>query len=240
MTKGHGSELRIVKVKAPLSPTKLPGPMRPIQRSPAPSRAQALEALRATKGAASMIERVPALGQIGVWGEVAYWDACQTTGAAREAAESGVFIWGCDFPGALYNMSQGSAACLPYFAGKENLGDIAPPQNTGAGQVWCYFSAAANGLYLFVVQGQTYQLSDAPFGLPLNYTATIECLIDADSPYPLGEVAIPLGALVNAPFLINLPAGQYKFVIAQVSGAFFFNSLTAWIVPTRELGAQSD
>jgi len=125
MTKLDESELRIVEVKAPLSAPKLPGPTRPTQQRSAPSRAEALEALRATKGAASVIERVPALGQIGLWGELASWNACQTTGAA----EGGVFLWGCDFPGASWTMFDGSANCLPFFAGKENFGGITPPQN---------------------------------------------------------------------------------------------------------------
>ena len=59
-------ELRIVEVTQPLTPTKLPRSVRPMERRSAPTSAQALEALRATKGASSVIERVPALGQIGV------------------------------------------------------------------------------------------------------------------------------------------------------------------------------
>jgi hypothetical protein len=228
MTNLQELELRIVEVTEPLAPTKLPGSVGPRQRRSAPTRAEALEALRATKGAASMIERVPALGEIGIWGEVASWNACQTTGAA----EGGVFLWGCDFPGASWTMFDGSANCLPFFAGKENFGGITPPQNiTGAGQVWCYLNAPVNGLYLFVVQVETYVFDlAAP-----NYTATIECLIDSDSPYPLGIVTIPVGVVVNQPFLVGLPAGQYKFVIAQVSGAFFFQNLTAWTIPVFKL-----
>lgn len=228
MTKLSDIEVRIVEVKEPLAPTKLSGSVRPVQRRSAPTRAEALEALKATKGAASLIERVPALGQIGAWGEVASWNACQSTGAAAGLP----FLWGCDFLSSSWTMFDGSANCLPFFAGKENFGDITPPQNSvGAGQVWCYLNAPADGLYLFVVQVETYVFDlAAP-----NYTATIECLIDSNNAYPLGYVTIPIGEVVNAPFVVSLPAGQYKFVIAQVKGAFFFQNLTAWTVPILRL-----
>ncbi len=225
MTNRHELELQIVEVKKPLAPTKLSRSVRPMQRRPAPTRVEALEALRAIKGAESVIARVPALGQIGVWGEVASWNACEATGAAEDLP----FLWGCDFPGASWSMFDGSANCLPFFAGKENFGDIIPPQNiAGAGQVWCYLNAPVNGLYLFVVQVETY-VSD--FESP-NYTATIECVIDTDD---LGEVTIPTGVVVNHPFLVGLPAGQHKFVIVQGTGAFFFQNLTAWTVPVFKL-----
>jgi hypothetical protein len=221
MTKGRELELRIVEVKESLAPTKLPGPIKSMKRRPAPTRAEALEALRATKGAASLIERIAALGQPGLWGEVASWNACQTTGAAA----GDIFIWGCDFPGAAYNMFTGYANCVPYFAGKETLGGITPPQNVvGVGQVWCYLNAPLDGLYLFVVQMETY-----PWAEDSNLVATIECLIDSN--YPLGEVKIPIDTVVNQPFVVGLTPGLHTFVVAQVSGAFFFQNLTAWTIP---------
>jgi hypothetical protein len=228
MTKHDELELRIVEVTEPLAPMKLPGRVGPMQRRSAPTRAEALKAIQATKGAAALIERVPALGQIGVWGEVASWNACQTTGAA----EGLPYLWGCDFLSSSWSLFDGSANCLPFFAGKEDFGDITPPQNSvGAGQVWCYFNAPADGLYLFVVQVETYIFDlAAP-----DYTATVECLIDSNNAYPLGYVTIPIGEVVNAPFVVSLPAGQYKFVIAQVSGAFFFQNLTAFSVPVFKL-----
>jgi hypothetical protein len=222
MTKRRESELQIVEVKESLARTKLPGPIRPPQRRPAPTRAEALKAIRAAKGADSVIARVPALGQIGVWVEVASWNACQATGAADDLP----FLWGCDFPGASWDMLDGSANCLPFFAGSDNALGITPPGNNTR-QVWCYLNAPVNGLYLFVVQVESYVVDV----VDPNYTATIECLIDSDSPYPLGVVTIPVNEVVNKPFLVSLPTGQYKFVIAQVSGAFFFQNLTAWIVP---------
>jgi hypothetical protein len=225
MTKGHELELRIVEVKEPLAPTKLPGPMKRMKRRSAPTRAEALEALRATKGAASLIERIPALGQPGLWGEVASWNACQTTGAAA----SDIFIWGCDFPGSSYTMFTGYANCVPYFAGKEVLGGITPPQNVvGVGQVWCYLNTPIDGLYLFVVQMETYPGGE----VDPNFTATIECLIDSN--YPLGEVKIPIDTVVNQPFVVGLTSGLHTFVVAQVSGAFFFQNLTAWLIPVTK------
>jgi hypothetical protein len=219
MTNLEELELRIVEVKEPLTPTKLPGSIRTLQRRPAPTRAQALEALQATKGAASLIERIPALGQIGVWGELASWNACQTTGAA----EGGVFLWGCDFPGASWTMFDGSANCLPYFAGSENFEGIAPPRNI-TGQVWCYLNAPVDATYLFVAQLETYMEDYAYPG----YTASVDCFIDSEF---LGKVTFPTGVVVNPPFLVGLSAGLHNFQIVQVSGAFFFLNLTAWVIP---------
>jgi hypothetical protein len=48
-------------------------------------------------------------------------------------------------------------------------------------------------------------------------------------------VTFPVNVVVNQPFLVSLPVGQYKFVIAQVSGAFFFQNLTAWTIPVFKL-----
>jgi len=226
MTKRNELKLQIVEVKGSLTPTKLSRRLRPTPTRSAPTRADALEALKATKGFESVFERVPALGQIGVWGEMASWNVCQTTGAA----EGIPFLWGCDFPSSSWTMFDGSANCLPFFAGSDNALGVTPP-GKNARQVWCYLNAPVDGLYLFVVQVESYadDLADP------NYTASVECLIDSDSAYPLGAVTIPVDEVVNQPFLVNLTAGQYRFVIAQVSGAFFFLSLTAWIVPVFKL-----
>jgi hypothetical protein len=156
MTTRRESELQIVEVKAPLSPKKLPRPMRPPQRRPAPTRAEALEAIRATKGAESVIARVPALGQIGVWGDLASWNACQTTGAADGIPT----FWSCDFD-ATYTLSYCFEYCLPFFAAEETVAGT-PKTVGGVGQVWCYLNAPASGLYLFVVQVETPPITGRP------------------------------------------------------------------------------
>lgn len=110
--------------------------------------------MQATKGAASVIARVPMLRHTDLWGDPSYWDIGETKGAAR----GGVFLWDCDFPGNIWNTLDGYA----------NLS----------------------------------------FG-----TRTL----------------VP-GNAYNLPFVVVLSPGHHRFEIRQVSGAFFFESLTAWAV----------
>src|SRR5690349_2055813 len=114
---GHDEfELRVIESMETLPARELARAGSPIRRRAAPTRAEALDALRATKGAASVIERVPALTQIHVWGEIASWNVCETKGAAV----GGVFLWDCDFAGTAWTMEDGYDNCIAYFAGADN------------------------------------------------------------------------------------------------------------------------
>ena len=97
------------------------------------------------------------------------------------------------------------------------------PPDTLTGQVWCYFDALATGYYLFVAQLETY--------LNVGYAAIVECFIDSSS---FGTLTILTGHPHNHPFVANLAAGLHRFRIKQVTGAFFFEGLTAWQIPVFE------
>src|ERR1022692_1721135 len=125
-------ELRVVESTATLPARKLARPGPPIRRRAAPTPAEALEALRATKGGATVIERLPGLGETDAWGEIAYWNVCEAKGAAQNE----VFLWDCDFPGGAWTMFDGYANCVAYFAGADELSQVVPPDFL-TGQVWC-------------------------------------------------------------------------------------------------------
>ncbi len=211
-------ELRVVESMECLTARQLARQGPTMRRRAAPTRAEALEALRAAKGAASVIERIPMLRHPDIWGDPSYWDIAETKGAAR----GGVFLWDCDFPGNIWNTLDGYANRIAYFAGAENLGGIIPP-NKLTGQVWCYLEVPVDAYYTFVAQVQTYP--DQYYGP--DYVAVIECRIDDLS---FGTRTLIPGHGYNLPFVVVLSPGHHRFEIRQVSGAFFFESLTAWAV----------
>ena len=65
----------------------------------------------------------------------------------------------------------------------------------------------------------------------LGYAAVVECLIDSAS---FGALTILTGHPHNHPFVAQLAAGRHRFQIRQVTGAFFFEGLTAWQIPVIE------
>ena len=85
---------------------------------------------------------------------------------------------------------------------------------TATGRVNCYFNAAAAGNYSCVVQLQSY---------PTSSQAVVECLIDSHS---FGN--LPFTGTVLQPHFSALSAGGHHFRIRQVSGSFFFLSLTVY------------
>ena len=92
MEKHDESELRIIEVKGSLPAQQARRPVPPTLHRSTPTRAEALEGLRSMKGAASVIERLPALGDITMWGETAFWSVNEIKGAAFDP-----FFWDCDF-----------------------------------------------------------------------------------------------------------------------------------------------
>jgi hypothetical protein len=186
---------------------------------------EALDALRQLKGAQAAIERFPQLGQVEVWGEIATFTVCRTTGTAS----SGTFVWDADFPGVLLSLADAEDNCYVYFAGAESLGEVIPPQ-TLTGQIWCYFTVPEPGYYVFLPSAQTYP--DEYYGP--DYFATVECLIDDIS---FGEFQIRPSHPLDQPMLANLastskdPSVGHRFTIRQVSGAVFFWSLRVLRIP---------
>jgi hypothetical protein len=214
-------ELRIVDVKETLS---VPQILKLAPRESQPARltnADALEDLRSMKGADALIKRIPALGDIAVWHEVAYWAVCESSGSAL--VHDGPLYW--DHDDQSFNLQFNSLNCWVNFIGRDTfLGPtgqpITPPQNL-SGQVWCELDAPAEGYYLFVAN--LYRVFE---GGP----SIVEFCIDHVS---LGQAAITLGTGGSRhSFLLHLPLGRHRFLIKQVDGAFAFRSVSAWHVPS--------
>ena len=187
---------------------------------------EALDALRQADGAETVIDRLPMLEQPEVWGEVASFTVCETSGTAL----GGTFVWDADFPGNSLTLFDAETNCYAYFAGAEDLGGLIPPQ-TLTGQVWCHFAAPTTGYYLFLPSAQTYV--DQYYGP--DYYAAVECLIDDAS---FGEFQMRPGHHLNQPLIANLAATQnpnlaHRFTIRQVTGGVFFWSLQVWNIPVN-------
>jgi hypothetical protein len=210
-------ELRVVEAMETLPAMKLAGPGAPTRLRAAPTPAEALAAVRATKGAASVIKRVPGLEQTNLWEEIAHWNVCETKGAATE-----IMVWDCDFPGTSWRVRDALSNCFAFFAGAEQLGEVLPPQ-TFTGQVWCFLDAPRTGDYLFVAQMQTDGLDGS--------VATVDCFIDS---WSFGTLTLHSGQSNNHPFVAHLAAGHHQFTIKQITGGLFFERLTAWQIPVIE------
>jgi hypothetical protein len=222
MEKHAESELRIIEVKGSLPAQEARRPVTPTLQRSAPTRAEALEGLRSMKGAASVIERLPALGDTTVWGETAFWSVHEVKGAAFDP-----FFWDCDFASNGFSLAFADLNSVVMFWGSEPLfsleGDIAPPPNL-TGQVWCDLDVPAPGYYLFVAQVGAN-------GEPPDYVATVEFRLDDSS---IGYRNLFASGPPEQHFLLNLTAGIHRFIIRQAAGIFHFRTLSAWHIPVSE------
>ena len=223
MAKHAESDLRIIEVKGPGVARDSRRPVLPTLDRSAPTRAEALEGLRSMEGAHSVIERLPALGNITTWGETAFWSVNTIKGAAFDP-----FFWDCDF------MSNGFSLGFAYdngvvmFWGTELVGslegiDINPPPNP-TGQVWCDLDVPAPGYYLFSAQVGAN-------GDPPGYVASVEFCLDDSS---LGVRQLVAGGPYEQHFLLELTAGIHRFIIKQAAGVWHFRTLSAWNIPALE------
>jgi hypothetical protein len=218
MEKHDQSELRIIEVKRSLPAQQARRPVPPTLHRSRPTRAETLEGLRSMKGAASVIEHVPALGDITMWVETAFWGVNEIKGAAFDP-----FFWDCDF------FSNGFSVAFAYlngvvtFWGTDLLGslegDITPPQNL-TGQVWCDLDVPAPGYYLFAAQVEANGEA--------GYLASVEFCLDYLS---ISQRQLVGGGAYEQYFLLELTAGIHRFTIKQVSGIFHFRALSAWNIP---------
>lgn len=227
MAKHHEFELRIVEVKGSLPVQKMRKLVPPVLPPSRPTPAEALEGMRAMKGAAAAIQAIPALQDITNWREVGFWGVCESTGAA--VLHDGPLFWNHDDPGT-GNLQFYALNCLVLFWGNEDLFEppgptITPPQNQD-GQVWCDMFVQDGGYYLFAA----HVLSNLE---PPDYTSLIEFGIDDVS---LGQVTLSSGAggPPNYFFLLWLSPGYHRFLVKQVNGIFYFRSVTAWFFPLSQ------
>jgi len=166
-----------------------------------------VRALRATEGAKEVIAQVPSLVKWHLWLPTATFSVCQKTGTALF-----LDIWDCDHFDGFTDMQRNLSECRVWFAANGFTFWDAPQTKTG--RINCYFRAPTAGDYVCNVQLQSYA---GP--------AQVRCLIDSFDFGPL-----PFSGTINQPHPSTLSAGYHSFRIRQMSGSYFFNSLTVWKV----------
>jgi|RhiMetdeSRZDD1v2_1073273.scaffolds.fasta_scaffold377759_2 hypothetical protein len=166
-----------------------------------------LRALKATMGAKQLIEQIPNLAKSQFWVPIATFSVCQKAGTAAY-----LDVWDADHFDYFTDMQHCLTDCRIWFSA-DGYGYWDSPQ-TKTGRINCYFKAPSPGNYICNVQLQSYG------GL-----AQVECLLDEFSYGPL-----PFNGPISQPYAASLNAGYHSFRIRQVSGSFFFVSLTVWKV----------
>src|SRR6266508_2532727 len=166
-----------------------------------------LRSLKATPGADEILDRIPDLGELALWKEVAYFSVCRKSGSARF-----LDIWDADHFDGFTDMQRCLNDCRAWFSadGFSTWGS----GQTKTARVNCYFRAPATGNYICNARLQSY---------PSSVASVVECLIDNSSFGPL-----TWSGTIDQPHPCNLSAGFHHFRIWQVSGAFFFLSLTVY------------
>jgi len=175
-----------------------------------PSTQQIVRAFKQAPGYEEIVARIPKAATVRGWDEgtqVAYFSVCSKSGAAKY-----LDIWDCDHFDLVTDMQHCVSDCRVWFShlGYTTWGS---PQ-TATGRINCYFNAAVAGDYSCVAQLQSYPSSSA---------AKVECLIDN---HTFGD--LPFTGPIVQPHFSTLSAGGHHFRIRQVSGSFFFLSLTVY------------
>lgn len=168
---------------------------------------EALEAIKATKGGAEILERLPDLENLELWFPTAIFRVCFKFGTARY-----LDIWDTDHFDGFTDMQRCLNDCRAWFSGD---GYVAwGSGETKTGRINCYFEAPAAGNYTCNARLQSY---------PPTSQASVECRIDNSSFGPLTWTGT-----INQPHMSSLSKGGHHFRIWQRSGSFFFLSLTVW------------
>lgn len=174
-----------------------------------PSPQMALAALKLLPGAKDVIKQVPGLEEFVAWAPTAYFSVCSKSGTAHF-----LDIWDADHFDGFTDMEECVDDCRAWFSADGYAGWGSGQTKTG--RVNCYFTAPTAGDYLCTAALQSY---------PTGSLAQVECLIDNFSFGPL-----PFTGTIYQPHPCDLAAGGHHFRIRQMSGAFFFLSLTVWKV----------
>lgn len=175
-----------------------------------PSTEEIVRAFKKARGYKDIILRIPKAATVAGWDggtQIAYFSVCSKTGSARW-----LDIWDCDHFDGFTDMQRSVSDCRAWFShtGYSTWGSA----QTATGRINCYFNAAVAGDYSCVAQLASY---------PSSSRATVECLIDNHS---FGN--LPFTGTILQPHFSNLSAGGHHFRIRQVSGSFFFLSLTVY------------
>jgi len=166
---------------------------------------EAFEALKATRGADALLKDIPAISDLALWSETAYFSVCKKTGTARY-----LDLWDTDHFDGVTHMQRCVSDCRAWFAG-DGYSQWGSGE-TKTGRINCYFSVPTTGKYICNAKLQSY-------GGP----ARVECLIDNSTFGFLG-----VSGTIDQPHPCSLSSGFHHFRIRQVSGSFFFIGLTVW------------
>lgn len=169
------------------------------------SAAEALAALHATKGSDEVFQAFPQFRDVAAWLPVASFSLCSKLGTARY-----LDLWDVDHFDGFTDMRKNLDECRAWFSDKGF--DTWGSGETRSGRINCYFTAPQAGAYICTARLQSHA---GP--------ALVECLIDGSS---FGS--LPVNGIITQPHPCNLSAGGHHFRIRQLSGSFFFLSLTVW------------
>jgi hypothetical protein len=175
-----------------------------------PSTQDILRAFKKARGYEDIVAQIPKAATLEGWDrgtQIAYFSVCRKSGAA-----SWLDIWDCDHFDGFTDIKRSVSDCRAWFShtGYSTCGSA----QTATGRINCYFNAAVAGDYSCVAQLASY---------PSSSGAIVECLIDNNS---FGN--LPFTGTILQPHFSSLSAGGHHFRIRQVSGSFFFLSLTAY------------
>jgi hypothetical protein len=175
-----------------------------------PTTEEIVHAFKKARGYQDILARIPKAATIDGWDrgtQIAYFSVGAKSGSARW-----LDIWDCDHFDGFTDMQNSVAASRAWFSdhGYATWGS----GQTATGRINCYFDAPTAGNYSCVAQLQSY---------PGSTRSTVECLIDNSS---FGN--LPFTGTILQPHFSVLSSGGHHFRIRQVSGAFFFLSLTVY------------
>jgi hypothetical protein len=175
-----------------------------------PTTAEIVRAFKKAPGYDEIVAKIPRAATVAGWDkgtEVAFFSVCSKTGDAEF-----LDLWDCDHFDGSTDMQKSVRDCRAWFSDTQH-----PSWGSGqtkTGRINCYFGAAVAAPYSCAVQLR----SD-----PSSSGATVECLIDNNS---FGN--LPFTGTVLQSHFSNLSAGGHHFRIRQVSGSFYFLSLTVY------------
>lgn len=200
--------MRIIKSTKIVKTERRPAPVARVNVEP--TTAEIVRAFKRSRGYEDVIARIPKAETVAGWDkgtQVAYFSVCSKSGSAKF-----LDLWDCDHFDGVSDMKKSVADCRAWFShtGFSTWGS----GQTKTGRINCFFTAAVAGDYSCVVQLQSN---------PVASSATVECLIDNNS---FGN--LPFTGTIIQPHFSTLSAGGHHFRIRQVTGAFFFLSLTVY------------
>lgn len=208
MANGNRFRMRIVSSIKGIKTGRRPKPVKRVNVKP--TTAEIIRAFKRSRGYEDVIARIPQAETVAHWDtQVAYFSVCQKSGSAKF-----LDLWDCDHFDFVNDMQSSVADCRAWFSHKGRDFSIWGSAQTATGRINCFFNVAVPGPYSCVVQLQ----SD-----PIASNATVECLIDNNTFGPLTF----LGTKIQ-PHFSMLSVGDHHFRIRQMSGAFYFLSLTVY------------